>query len=723
MYYAHSSDGPQTEWQPLRQHCISVSQLASLSAKKFNAETIGAIAGLLHDLGKYTAKFQDRLQGSTQRVDHSTAGAREAVKLDPAIGRLIAYVVAGHHAGLANSVELAERLHNDRKIPQPDIGAFQADIPEIPTPQAFPLSADHSRRGLVVSLFTRMLFSCLVDADHTDAATWNQPQSNSQLPDQGAILREMLCKLNTHLDTFSTASKTKVNQIRRKVLAECRNASQKPRGLFSLTVPTGGGKTLSSLAFALEHAVQHGMDRVIYAIPYTSIIEQNAKVYRDIFGTEAVLEHHSNVAKPQNNENHLETSNETKKTTETWDKPLIATTNVQLFESLFSCRPSQCRKLHNIVNSVIVLDEAQMLPVDLLLPTLATIEELVRNYGCTVVLCTATQPAIGEFLGKASQDITEIISEPITLCEQLKRVEIEILDEPLSEDDLAQRILQHEQCLCIVNSRKQARELYECIAPAGDAWHLSTWMYPNHRSRVIEEVKQALQQGRPCRLISTSLIECGVNIDFPVVYRAMAGLDSIAQAAGRCNREGKLDGLGKVVVFQPASHVGRGRINRACSAMHAVLSSSHDPMSLPAMKQFFEQFYQIESGDKMKLGKTLMDDIELGVRNLEFDFRKIDEAYSMIEDATEIIVIPHREAVAWVQDIREHRASRETFRQLQRYGAQVYRNEIPKLLASGVIEELQPTGFLVLTNDSLYNKDTGLVLTNPTHIETDKTIL
>jgi len=346
----------------------------------------------------------------------------------------------------------------------------------------------------------------------------------------------------------ASADKTPVNALRHEILTACRAAAKLEPGHFSLTVPTGGGKTLSSLAFALEHAVKHNLRRVIYVIPYTSIIEQNADVFKETVGDDQVIEHHSNLDED-------DSTSKARLSAENWDAPIIVTTSVQFFESFFAAKPSRCRKLHNIIGSVVVLDEAQLVPVEYLAPILQTMDLLNRRYRISFVISTATQPAFESregFKGLPMNSVREIISDIPRLYANLKRVEVEIPQNWVKTtrwEELATELLKEEQVLCVVSDRKSCRNLHK-LMPIG-TYHLSALMCGQHRSKIITEIKQKLKEGAPVRVISTQLVEAGVDIDFPVVYRALAGLDSIAQAAGRCNREGKLTEKGRVVVFVP----------------------------------------------------------------------------------------------------------------------------------------------------------------------------
>jgi len=393
-----------------------------------------------------------------------------------------------------------------------------------------------------------------VDADYLDTEEFICQGTKAQR-DGYKTIGFLKVLFDEHINNMIAGSKeTDVNSVRKEVLNNCRQAAESKPGLFSLTVPTGGGKTLSSVAFALDHILYNNKNdkglkkkRIIYVIPYTSIIEQTAKVLADIFGADNVVEHHSNLDPEKETERSRMAS-------ENWDAPIIVTTNVQFFESLFAAKPSRCRKLHNIVNSVVILDEAQLLPEKWLTPCVEAINQLATNYGATILLSTATQPALPGLMKP-----TEIIEGVQVIYDRLKRTEINLpvdMDVLVSWEEMARKLQKHEQVLCILNTKRDCRELF-ALMPKGTV-HLSTWMCGEHRSKVIAEIKTKLEQKQPIRVISTQLVEAGVDIDFPAVYRAFAGLSSIAQAAGRCNREGKLEKGEVHVLFR------KGRNCRIC---------------------------------------------------------------------------------------------------------------------------------------------------------------
>lgn len=581
---------------------------------------------------------------------------------------------------------------------------------DIPGNLTLPFKLSRDRAGFALSFFARMIFSCLVDADFLDTEEFCAPHKagNRPTPVGGEIFSALQQKLNTRLDSMIRgAALTPVNIARQTILSQCRAKAVLPRQIFSLTVPTGGGKTLSSMAFALDHAVSHGLSRVIYAIPFTSIIEQNAKVFQDIFGRELVLEHHCNFKERDEPEEAIYNQRRGL-AAENWDTPIVFTTNVQFFESLFSNKPSRCRKLHNVANSVIVLDEAQAIPTEFLEPCLAALRELVDHYGCSVVLCTATQPALDDKsnLRMALPSINEIIDEPAKLYEGLCRTEVSLIGR-ITEAELAERLEMEKQVLCIVSTKPQARTLFEKLRKEAGVFHLSTNMYPQHRRRVLDEIRHRLKDNECCRVVSTSLVEAGVDLDFPVVYRAMAGLDSIAQAAGRCNREGKMAGLGRVFVFEPEKLPRMPWLKRCVSRAEETLRSmpNADPLALEAMRRYFELLYDVQDLDRKQILDLL--NPRLG-KELYIPFKEAAQAFRFIEEeSTGVIVAIEAEAEALVQELRYTEFPRATLRKLQQYSVSVRLRDLAALYGAGALEMLRDE-FPVLRNQAAYRDDIGL---------------
>lgn len=743
MHYAHTlPHRPESEWEPLEAHLRAVAERAGAFAAAFGAQPWGEAAALLHDIGKAGAGVQEYLRASAagrgprRGPDHSSAGAVLAERHGPnVLGKLLAYVVAGHHSGLPDGVnDLPRRLH--KPVP-PGVALppeLEAVLPGLP---GLPLRLRRKAAGFQLMFFTRMLFSCLVDADSLATEAFTSPDRAAWRCGYPP-LADLRQRLAAHMARLAAgAAPTAVNALRAEVLAACRERAALDPGLFSLTVPTGGGKTLASLAFALDHALAHGLRRIIYVIPYTSIIEQSAAVFRKALGDPesaespgpgAVLEHHSNFEWPDEADEGQQTRR-ARLAVENWDAPVVVTTNVQFFESLFASRRSACRKLHNIARSVVVLDEAQILPTEYLRPCLEALRELCANYGASVVLCTATQPALnkGE-LSDGLDGVREIAPDPEGLYARLRRTRVTDLG-PLDDTALAARLAGHDRVLCILNTRAQARLVYTLLAgqqdgdgaggPAGEdgLFHLSASMCPAHRSWQLARIRQRLKDDLPCRVVSTQLVEAGVDLDFPVVYRAMAGLDSLAQAAGRCNREGGLP-CGEVFVFTPEGRLTpRNRLPpflvRPVDATRATLRQHGvDPLALAATRAYFQELYWRE-GEWLD-SKGLMARIEEGAGGQSFPFPGIAKDLKIIEEYSVPVVVPWddsaREAVAALEYAEF--PARLLLRRLQRYTVALPPRARDALLAAGAARLVTPE-CAVLENMRLYRDDLGLCPDDP----------
>jgi CRISPR-associated endonuclease/helicase Cas3 len=706
VYYGHTlEDLSENQWQLLEDHLKNVAEKAGFFAETFNAKDWAYIAGIWHDIGKYSKGFQNRLRGG-KRVDHSTAGAKHAFESLGDNGKVLAYIIAGHHAGLADGRSndnscLTKRIENN----PPDYSACPEDILKTFRQLKLPFIPDRKRAGFQISFFIRMLFSSLVDADFLDTENFMDRKKASRR--QGyPSLEDMSKKLMPHLKRLTEkASQNRINEHRSRILERCISFAKEEPGLFSLTAPTGSGKTLSSLAFAMSHALDHGLKRIIYVLPFTSIIEQNARVFRDIFGDDAVLEHHSNFD-PKTFDQEEENPR-SRLAAENWDAPLIVTTNVQFFESLFRRKTSRCRKLHNISGSVVILDEAQMLPAHLLKPCLETLRELTLNYKSTIVLCTATQPALSTspHFKNGLDSVREILPDPISVYNEFKRVNTSHIG-MISDEELAKRLSEHRQVLCIVNTRKHARLLFEKIRKTEGCFHLSALMCPEHRSEKIEEIRKALSDNKPCRVVSTQLVEAGVDFDFPAVYRAAAGIDSIAQAAGRCNREGKLTEKGNLFIFTPENGLPPGHFRQNAQIAETVMTRHSDPLSLPAVKDYFENLYWIK-GDLLDEYRIL-DEFEQGLRKGDFPFRTVDKKFRIIENDQESLFVPWNEyAQKIVEEMRSPKNPYSAARKAQRFTVQIFPRVLAGLVAEGSVERIKDQ-FYVLISKALYDKDLGL---------------
>ena len=699
IFYGHSANA-QGKWEPLEEHLSLVAEMAADHGRHLPGVEWAELASLWHDLGKYSMQFQNYLRTSADSrthggelkgsVDHSSAGAQWALERDSRLGMVLAHLIAGHHAGLLNyageagSACLKHRL--SKAIPD-----WKSDVPEGILKRPMPLLPNLGKpegprhAAFRVSFWLRMLFSAIVDADLLATETHTNPATSSRRKDHRASLASMRKVLDDHLICLEkNAEKTSVNRQRASVLAMCRERAQDATGFFDLCVPTGGGKTFASLAFALDHAAIHGLRRVVVAVPFTSIIEQNAQEYRTALkalGPGVVLEHHSN----------LEPERETDLTrlqSENWDAPLVVTTNVQLFESLFACRTSRCRKLHRLAKSVIVLDEVQALPVELLKPTLWALQELVEVYGCTVVLCSATQPAFGQRTDFpiGLTDVRAIIREPNALYRAMRRTSVTLAGQ-LKDDALVERLRRLRQVLCIVNTRPHAAHLSEALGDADGHFHLSTRMCAAHRLETLEKIRIHLIKRMTCRVISTQLVEAGVNLDFPVVYRAPCGLDSLAQAAGRCNREGELH-CGKVVSFATEKLPPLGHLRQTAHVANEILLDEKDPLAPEAIEAYFRLYYWLRE-DRWDYHRVL-DAAGNNPNTMRFAFRDMASRYRFIPETGHTLIVPWQEpGKRLVEELRQSRSpDRDMWRSLQRYTVQVREHELKQLQDAGIIELL-----------------------------------
>jgi CRISPR-associated endonuclease/helicase Cas3 len=686
-YYAHTPAVPGGSWHDLGQHLRSVAELAAEFSASFGARDAGFCAGLLHDVGKFQPSFQDYLRacyehgGAPPRrgPDHSSAGAVLAMLAD--LWEL-AFAIAGHHAGLPSTPDLKARLQ-ERAAEDEVQHALHTALHQLDLRgRCLDLRAAQAgfrQAGARKDMFIRFLFSALVDADRLDTERHFAPGDASVRETWPTLeeLRERLAGYHRHL--MARAAVTEVNRVRREVYEHCLEAAAQKPGIFRLTVPTGGGKTLSSLAFALEHAVRHGLRRVVVAVPYISVTEQTAAVYREALGEHALLEHHSSVALPEGDSSGLYDVL-ARLAAENWDAPLIVTTTVQLFESLFSNRPGACRKLHRLARSVIVIDEVQTLPPELLAPILDVLRGLTGTYGASVVLCTATQPAFDHERIPGLRGIREIVPGYAGHFATLKRVRFETEITPLTWAEVAQRMRGCRQALVVVNTRRDALALLDVLGDP-EALHLSTLLCPAHRREVLAEIRKRLAAGQVCRVVSTQVVEAGVDLDFPVVMRAVGPLESLVQVAGRCNREGRLPS-GTVYIFEPAEGalppgVYRTAVAEALGFLRRGVDL-HDP---DVYRAYFARLYQ---------------SVDLDARRIQalrqhLDFPEVSARFHLIEDDAVPVVVRYGPDVAsLLSTLRHHGPNRELLRRLQPFMVTLHRRRLEEAHRSGSVREACP---------------------------------
>lgn len=740
-FYAHTSEDEtgarlpleSGAWQPLSNHLRNVAALARSFASPLGLAQEAELSGLLHDLGKYTNEFQSYLRGQlTQSAEtqHAIYGAAWALNPHQQLGAVLA--VAGHHAGLHNVSDTSNAASKPaiRSQLAELVRRLESELGPLPAPPGIPaLIASAPEPALATEFYVRMLFSCLVDADRLDTASW----PNSPKPDRPLDPEALLERVAAERELKQTSNPgSPLAAIRNEIFAACGRHGTLDQGFFSLTVPTGGGKTLASLHFALAHARSHGLRRVIFVIPYLSIIEQNAAEYRRILGPDVVLEQHSNASpSPDATEEERSTL---ELASENWDAPVIVTTSVQFLESLFASSPSKCRKLHRIARSVVVFDEVQTLPAHLLKPSFSVFRELVRSYGVSFVFSSATQPAFRRSRalpdGLESNELRELAPQPADLFRKLRRVNYHLPrpDQTVDWPELAERLAAQSQALCVVNLTRHAKALWEHLSrlsPGGKKpVHLSSAMCPAHRLELIRAIRARLKRGEPCHVISTQLIEAGVDVDFPAVWRAMGPLDSIVQVAGRCNREGRLSS-GEVHVFRPADHKLPPGIYKTASDQAAIVLAcldtdpeplNHDP---ELFGRYFEALYQVVNTDYARARETT---IQHDRENLRY--RDVSHKARVIPDSGQPVIIlrdndGHPYAADVVQEIRSRvpspgqlRFTKHDLRILQKFMVNVPQYNFQRLEGLRHIHPLIPNLELVVANDGFYHPDLGLVIEN-----------
>ncbi|TBL80093.1 CRISPR-associated helicase Cas3' [Paenibacillus thalictri] len=723
MKYAHSQRDPLTgqllpkeKWHTLPKHLHDTAENATKHAEYFQNGSIGEILGYIHDYGKNSPEFQQRLEGSNKRVDHKTAGALLVNQHYPyPYGLAMAYAIYGHHGGLPNHISRGPLIGLEevlRKNKFSIIDKEQPVLPRLVVSTAIQQLEKGSNPGITSSLWIRMLYSSLIDADYLDAERYFQPDK-AALRNQFPSIEQLQTLFQpTIQELLSKPLHNHVFEARRNVLLSCLRAAEGPRGFYTLTAPTGSGKTFASLAFALEHAVQHHMRRVIVALPFTSIIEQTADVYRGVLGQNSILEHHSNVVFHQDKETEFDPR---QLASENWEASLIVTTNVQLFESLFSAKPSKARKLHQLAGSVIILDEAQALPSGLLLPSLAALQCLCADYGVTVLFCTATQPALKPEWFDRIQPPTEIIDDPKSLYRNLKRVDVSNIGKK-SAGDLAALLASHQRALCIVNSRKQAQRLYKLLPEKEGIIHLSALMCAEHRSKMIKMIKDMPKDAR-CIVIATTLVEAGVDFDFPIVYREMAGIESICQAAGRCNREGNLE-IGYMYLFEFSDTSARTSwFSDKADLAKLVLRKFPDPLEPDAIHYYFKQFFGFE---RKKLDQyNILGNLNAGADQYSFQFAEVSRLFKFIKEDTVSVVIPYdRDAVHLLEEAQRSLYPGSFSRKLQRYTVSLYPQELEQLKHTGRLGNIENSLFYLTSLkggisgeiSDLYSEQLGLII-------------
>jgi CRISPR-associated endonuclease/helicase Cas3 len=721
--------------QPLRVHLTNVANIAGGFAKTIGIFEEAVLAGSLHDLGKYRQEFQDYLRGdrpSSQETQHAAYGAVWAMDK----GQLLqAFVIAGHHAGLHDLADLQEiPFKSVLGLPEALEIALQCYLAEAPSPNILPEPAflaetsDPSVQALRIDFAVRMLFSCLVDADRLDSAFWPIVPPEDRPLDASGLLEKVKDERRRKADK---SPENPLKSSRNRIFDMCLIKAEFTKGFFSLTVPTGGGKTLSAMAFALAHARKHNLRRVIVVIPYLSIIEQNAAEYRRILGNDVVLENHSAV-KPRRDADEEE-KDALELAAENWDSPVVITTSVQFIESLLSARPSRCRKLHRIAHSVVIFDEVQTMPSHLLQPIFSVFRELARQYGVSFVFSSATQPAFLQSTslpdGFTPGEMRPIIDDPDQLFRSLRRVNYHLPrdGETLDWPQLANRMAlpENRQSLCVVNLTRHAAELWDRLRSALPGaerrmlFHLSSAMCPAHRLRVIRLMRWLLRHGQPCRVISTQLIEAGVDVDFPIIWRALGPLDSIVQTAGRCNREGRSE-RGNVHVFRPVEHKIPGGVYSAATGQAAIAVSRFDTMEEAEealatdpgiFTGYFHGLYQSVETDLREGGYTIQEERE------RLNFRTVGERAKVIDSDTQPVIVTYGAGKRLVQAIRERqlppgtpRFTRDDQRSLQRYMVNLRQRDFDSLLALRLIEPLLPNLNVHVLHASCYHTERGLVL-------------
>lgn len=713
-------NGQKVFFHKLADHLKGTASLSAEFAESFGCRNWGYAAGLIHDIGKFSDAFQEYIRAVVLEksdnpkyfrgsVDHTSAGAIFAANNGLPI---IDYISAGHHSGLQDFNDKKARLAKKDcfdSVRERALKFFSDN--KIPPPENF---ADRHIDGYSINMLVRLMFSALVDADFLDTEKFFHPERSRGGFDSPEVL---LQRLQSHLKTlFENSPDTPLNRLRRGIDDDCAAAadSDSDGGYFSLGVPTGGGKTLASILWALKFAVKNGKRRVIVAIPYTSIISQTAAQYRKIFGDKNVLEHHSNV-EPDKLFDADGQPTAARFASENWDAPIVITTNVQLFESMYANSPSRTRKLHNICNSVIILDEAQMLPPDFLKPILWGLDAFVKIGGAAVLFCTATQPVFSGKIGSNKEkfdspvkNVREIVANSDELQAAFRRTKISLLPEEFGLAEFADFLrMRAGSFLCICNTRAHAAEIYSALGD-DSAFHLSRSMCTAHIDDVLAKIKASLASGKCTRAVSTQLVEAGVDLDFPEVFREQAGLDSIIQAAGRCNREGRAK-TGDVYVFKTKNTLTSRFISNGVHALEDTLyCCKGEPLdSRKVVEKYFDNFFaNCANFDSSNVNGLLVKNASYG----EFQFETAAKIFHLIDDSDSVeVLVPYRDGADLCRCVSDgHLGDSQFFRKLRRYCVSVRKSQLEELLRAGQITDFN--GIYVLNDPSSYSEKIGLTI-------------
>ena len=712
-YIGHTSDDGRK--QPLLDHLNGTSKLCRENANEFWAD-IAEFVGQIHDIGKYTSAFQKRINGAENiRVEHAICGAKEVAKAPPkSYVPMIEYCVAGHHSGLPDGGtkvdgEEDSTLHDRMKRKTGDYSAYENEVKlEYPKDNLRELFDVSNQREIIerYSFFTRYLFSCLTDADFIDTERFVTPNTDRGIDGDFQEAYEKVCE---KLNSFKI--ETKLQESRSIIQEQVYKSVESNANVYTLNMPTGSGKTLCSIRAALKTAIENKKKRIIYVIPYVSIIEQTAKVFEDIFGDVLpVLQHHSNYDfdDDKNEDENEITSEKLKRSCENWDAKLIVTTNIQFFESLYHYKGRRLRKLHNLADSVIIFDEIHMLPIDYIQPCLRAIGYVTKYLNSTAILMSATMPNYDKFMERYMSGVKiENAVKDTSLFNVFDKCRYEYIGK-CELASLAEKAQEYDNALIIVNKRKTARELYDMCS--GNKYHLSTYMTPLHRSEIIAKIKEDIKNGINTTVISTSLIEAGVDLDFKAVFREIAGIDNILQSGGRCNREGKMD-MGDVFVFETdggnyqtkkkSDIIIRANITRNLFEEFENISTDK------CIKEYYGRLlnYKEKKIEENTITSIMGNDLRID----GIPFRTYAESFNFIDNQVIGIVIPCDENRGLIKELKDGKLSVK--RNLQRYSASVNKDEFKELFQIGIIETLD-CGVCILANTDYYKSDVGLTLEN-----------